>query len=671
MVKFMKKTIRRIISMLLAVLLIATCATAAAASEHPASDNYPYTLEDMKIVFDKKDENGNYYPLVVVPGISHSIMYLVDEEYDYDAAEFPDDPPIKKDAWGNDMRGSLLIFDVASTVRAALRYMLLPLICSVITQRDCGLTKAVGKVADVAFSVQQTYPDGTSRNHTETINFMGSFADFATPEGAGKQSVLQDEVEYLYKIIPLKPVKEVIGEENMFFFAYNLFADPMETADKLDEFIDMVLEKTGASKVNLLPISLGGTIFTAFAEKYTNTDKVNAVANMVAALNGTRLVTDIFNRNFNMDPEYWYTQVFPLAISQYDNYLNMVAHAVNIVIHTLPRALNASMLSKVYDVLFDHLMVNTPQFWAMIEREAYPALADRYLGDAVHRVVREKTDAFHRAQMNIEKNFRQMRANGIEINIVAGYNLHGGERRYEIAQVTGNSMNTNGDGVIHIESASVGATAALPGEQLPVDYEQAIDSEYSYISPDRELDASTGVLPDNTWYFYDMHHEDAANNAPVINLVLALLYSDEVSDVHSNPAKFPQFNGNSDNWFIRRWRYDDLKKLYAKYEAGELDWSQDTVEEAQSLLYDCERIMNATLADMAFSTETTKRLHKFLNTYGSLSDKSVNKVVATDNDELSTGMKVLERIIVKADKTLYSIFGPYGFSELWKFKTGR
>ncbi len=663
------KNFKKILCIFLAAVMITAPVTVFAASNHPASDNYPYTLEDMKIIFDEKDENGNYYPLIVVPGISQSTMYVVDENYDYESAEDPTYPPIKHDAWGNELTGELLIFDIAATVKAAVKYLIVPLICSVIFQKDCGFVNAIEKVADVAFSPQQTFPDGTSKNKTDTIYFDGSFADYATPEGAEETTYMQDRCNYLYKIIPLNPVKEVIGDENLFFFEFNLFSDPMSTADKLDEYIDMVLERTGASKVNLLPISLGGTIFTAFAEKFTNTDKVNAVVTMVAALNGTQVMTDMFNRDFIVDPEFWYTQVFPLAISQYENFLPMVSHLINIAFHTLPWDVNAAMISKLYDVMFDHLMVNTPQFWAMVRREAYPELAEKFLGED-RAAVREKTDEFYRAQMNIEKNIQTMRDNGVEINLVAGYNLLTGERRYEFMQIMGQSANTNGDGVLNIESTTLGATAVLPGEQLPDSYTQAIDSDYCYISPDRELDASTGVLPDNTWYFYDMHHEDAANNAPVINLALALFYSSEVSDVHSNPEKFPQFNGNSDNWFVRRWRYNDIKRLYADYEAGEVEMTPEDVEELESLLYDCERMIRATVADMEFTNETTKRVHTLLNKYDRFDKLSVNRTVATDNAELSTPMKILDFVITTADKIIYSIFGPHGFSEFWKFRLG-
>ena len=87
--------------------------------------NWQTMLEDMKIIFDEKDENGNYYPLIVVPGISQSTMYVVDENYDYESAEDPTYPPIKHDAWGNELTGELLIFDIAATVSIAVVLVIL------------------------------------------------------------------------------------------------------------------------------------------------------------------------------------------------------------------------------------------------------------------------------------------------------------------------------------------------------------------------------------------------------------------------------------------------------------------------------------------------------------------------------------------------------------------
>ncbi|MCQ2480453.1 MAG: hypothetical protein MJ120_07400, partial [Clostridia bacterium] len=170
----------------------------------------------------------------------------------------------------------------------------------------------------------------------------------------------------------------------------------------------------------------------------------------------------------------------------------------------------------------------------------------------------------------------------------------------------------------------------------------------------------------NTWYFYNMHHEDAANNAPVINLAIALLYSTEVENVHSNPEKFPQFNGNSDNWFIRRWRYDNIKELYAAYEAGELDWDEATVKEAEDIIYDCERVMKATIADDAFVSETTQRVNAFLSEYGGFNAEKVDLLYQKQLPELATWAKILDKAVTVSDKLVFAFFSDKAYSEFYK-----
>lgn len=627
-------------------------------TEASAAESYPYTLEDMSVVYDNVDENGNYYPLVIVPGISHSITYVVNEDYDSSTAEDSSRPPIKKDAFGNDLQSGTIIFDVPEILKAVARYLIAPLVKSLVSQKDCGLVDAIGKVAEVAFSAQKTLPDGSfANNDIGLLEFNGSLADFATPDDAETQSYMQYQCSYLYRILPLRSVSDIIGEENLFFFTFSLFGDPMESARRLDEYIDTVLQKTGAKKVNLLPISLGGTVFTAFCDQFTDTDKVNSIVNVVPVLNGTQSVTDMFNRDFDVSADFWYNEGIPMMISEFTEYGELIGHAANFLLRSLPAEVNAAMLTRIYDALLNNLFVNTPQIWAMVTREAYPELAEKYLGDEEHAPVRAKTDAFYQAQLDLEDNIKAMTANGIKINIISGYGLHTGDARYNFFRVTANADKVNGDGVINVESTTLGATAALPGEKL---------SEGGRLSPDGEVDASTGVLPDNTWYFYNMHHEDAANNAPVINLSVALMYSHDVENVSSNPEKYPQFNGNSDNWFIRRWRYDDIKGLYADYLAGELDWTQETVDECEAIMYDCERVMRATVADADFCKETTRRVNEFCATYGGLSAENAKLLTQKQLNELPEWAKALTRVITFVDDTIFKIYGDKAYSEFWK-----
>ena len=163
-----------------------------------------------------------------------------------------------------------------------------------------------------------------------------------------------------------------------------------------------------------------------------------------------------------------------------------------------------------------------------------------------------------------------------------------------------------------------------------------------------------------------MNHEDTANNAPVINLALALMYSVEVENVHTNPEKFPQFNGNSDNWFIRRWRYSDLKKIYNKHLNGEITMTDEDVIECENVLYDCERVMRATIADNAFCKETTYRVNVLCNRYGGLSDEDIEILTQKQLNELDPTVSAIATILDFADKTLYGIFEEKAYSEFWK-----
>ncbi|MBS7360971.1 MAG: hypothetical protein KIG24_01390, partial [Oscillospiraceae bacterium] len=75
------------------------------------------------------------------------------------------------------------------------------------------------------------------------------------------------------------------------------------------------------------------------------------------------------------------------------------------------------------------------------------------------------------------------------------------------------------------------------------EYEQKSSScaGHNHISPSRDIDASCCAVPDRTWFYYNMEHEQAAENEALLTLVQKLLSSDEISDVYSSP-EYPQFN---------------------------------------------------------------------------------------------------------------------------------
>ena len=119
----------------------------------------------------------------------------------------------------------------------------------------------------------------------------------------------QDDRDYFYRMIPMKSVvDEIGGEDNLYFFTFPLISDPFISAANLNSYIQLVKEQTGKDKVNIVTISLGGTILTAYLEHYKNTNypDINKVLNVVSCLDGTDVMGDFYMRNFNIEDEFFF-----------------------------------------------------------------------------------------------------------------------------------------------------------------------------------------------------------------------------------------------------------------------------------------------------------------------------------------------------------------------------
>lgn len=77
----------------------------------------------------------------------------------------------------------------------------------------------------------------------------------------------------------------------------------------------MVKRQTGHDKVDLLPVSLGGTILTAYLDAYGHKD-INSIVGVVACLNGTDIVADMMARDFNISDEYLHHEYIPTILKE-------------------------------------------------------------------------------------------------------------------------------------------------------------------------------------------------------------------------------------------------------------------------------------------------------------------------------------------------------------------
>lgn len=531
--------------------------------------------------------NCGHCPLIVLPGINHSPTYLYDEN----------DKPVMDSKGEKQIGGTLLILNTDDLLKKILPKALFSLLATIATQHNILLDKVAYEAAATAFSIQKCNDEGNYVNNLKTQRWNYPLSQMT-----------EDEVNWVYRMVPMQRIVDIIGADHTYFYTFNLVGDPMQSAKELDEYIDMVKKQTGHDKVDLLPVSLGGTILTAYLDAYGHKD-INSIVGVVACLNGTDIVADLMARDFNISDEYLHHEYIPTILKE-SNGRGTLGYLINCILHILPQAGFNALLTGAMSGLLDTMVLNCPQMWAMVPSYRYDALASRYL--SAKPVLKAKTDRFQQARLNLKQNVLDAVADGVKVNFISGSGLAFGEEMYTFFSIMSSSGKVNSDGIINLSSTALGTTGTVGGATIA---KQAHDNPdypgYSYLSPDGTIDISTAVLPDNTWVFLKQYHE-VGNNDVVLNLAKALLLG-EIENVHSNPAKYPQYNYFCNTKTLRRWRIDDGKEALKKTDLSEEDRAEIVAAIAQA-----EAVLEMTVADQTAVEAAQARLDTILYKVGQL-----------------------------------------------------
>lgn len=564
----MKKGFKRAISL---ILCLAMLAGATAVTCYAAEDKC----------------NCGHCPLIVLPGINHSPTYLYDEN----------DKPVMDSKGEKQIGGTLLILNTDDLLKKILPKALFSLLATIATQHNIMLDKVAYEAAATAFSIQKCNDEGNYVNNLKTQRWNYPLSQMT-----------EDEVNWVYRMVPMQRIVDIIGADHTYFYTFNLVGDPMQSAKELDEYIDMVKKQTGHDKVDLLPVSLGGTILTAYLDAYGHKD-INSIVGVVACLNGTDIVADMMARDFNISDEYLHHEYIPTILKE-SNGRGTLGYLINCILHILPQAGFNALLTGAMSGLLDTMVLNCPQMWAMVPSYRYDALASRYL--SAKPVLKAKTDRFQQARLNLKQNVLDAVADGVKVNFISGSGLAFGEEMYTFFSIMSSSGKVNSDGIINLSSTALGTTGTVGGATIA---KQAHDNAdypgYSYLSPDGTIDISTAVLPDNTWVFLKQYHE-VGNNDVVLNLAKALLLG-EIENVHSNPAKYPQYNYFCNTKTLRRWRINDGKEALKKTDLSEEDRAEIVAAIAQA-----EAVLEMTVADQSAVEAAQARLDTILYKVGQL-----------------------------------------------------
>ena len=431
-----------------------------------------------------------YTPCIIIPGIGQSKIELLDGN-----------GKKLKMAWQ-------LEIDTDSIVKK----LKFPFIRSVILRSDLGLSNKMASIVSEIVDPIATNDDGTMKNPIRVVGYPQSIADCT-----------EDERNYIYRMVPMQRLGKKIGEDKLYFFSYNSFGEPYETAAMLNDFIQQIKKEHNCDKVNLVPVSMGGAVSIAYFDAYGHQNDIKRVMYFVAALQGTPVISDLMKLNINPDKAISLIEfLFPRKVSE----------MLKKILALLPRKVSSKMMLGAMKGLVDSAIIHCPSLWSTVPQTEYEALAEKHLRGEKYAVLRSKTDRFYKAQKKFPEHMLQLKSEGVDFFAVVGYNL----QLLPIAVAD----TASSDSMINVESASMGATAAPLGQKLDK------EADGDFISPDGTVDASTSLLPDRVWYFRNQQHDNTAYNDTALEIASRVLSDDSFTSVYSDKS-LPRYGNAQDN----------------------------------------------------------------------------------------------------------------------------
>ena len=280
--------------------------------------------------------NCDICPSIVVPGIGQSNVWALDENGDY---LFDED--------GEKISCFPAIFDIATIVKRAI----VPVLLTLITQKDMGLSEALSDVILDAFEVNMCDDNGKNTGNIVVEKYPYSVAECS-----------EYEKEQIYGNVPLQAYAEQVGEDHLYYFAYNSFGNHLDAVNELYDFIQMVKADTGHDKVNIVPISMGGTMANGLLQYYPQVkNDLNKVVYIVPALDGSTIVGDLLAKDLTfLDKNFLYNGFLETLMDEND------ARMIEVIARILPDDILLGALNAAVDTLVDEVACKITSLWALL-----------------------------------------------------------------------------------------------------------------------------------------------------------------------------------------------------------------------------------------------------------------------------------------------------------------
>lgn len=343
-----------------------------------------------------------------------------------------------------------------------------------------------------------------------------------------KNGEATDENGNLYHGLGVDPLK-MTGHYNSKFdggyyrFHYDWRLSVEYNADLLEDFVDIIVAKTGATKVNLIGRCLGGNIVSAYLQNASEASiaRLNKVVMYIPSTLGVDFISALFSGKIVLDPDavdnyvtYSLADNDILGMSEDDPLLETLTTIISFINEVYVLGYGTDVVERIVQAVKDNALARIlrdsygsfPSFWSMVCPEdvedaialvyGTPELQQEYSG------MIEKIRSYHQnVQLKAADRMVELEKQGIEIMVISKYNYADFPLSAKASQQS--------DGTAGTTATSFGATTADFGATLSDKYIRSMTyAEKKYLSADKMIDASTCVFPDTTWFAKNLYHSN-------------------------------------------------------------------------------------------------------------------------------------------------------------------
>ncbi len=579
------------------------------------------TLSCMSVLgYSAKEE---FVPTILIPGLFQcEVKYYENNE-------------LVLDSNGNPLAEPFFINADADFITGALTKALIPVSKMLINQedKDREAAKAVAEIiGELVVGRNESDANGNMIDDVRPTIYEGNFNEITDHDRA---SILEH--------FPLEEFIDIAGGENLYVFSYVSTGNMIKTANDLYEYIQFVKKDSASNKVNIIPISQGGSISNGLLKVYEEKNvplarDINRIVYAVPALDGAVLLGDLYKNGFNDDSSVMYTTMLPSVLGV-ENYLPYV---INILLRIMPKADVDGILDEACKCLVNDYLRYSTLLWGLIPSGDYEKCREMYLMESGLEEIRRQTDWYYEAQTGYPDRLLEAVEDGVKVFDVVDTN-------FELYQIAGCYDECNSDGMIHVSSTGMGTYTTGVYEKLPADYVRTHNNctdpkNHDHTDPEGVIDACTALFPDRTFYFSGQNHPETASNDVLMSLIVNLVTDEDFVDVYSYPDKFPQFNKSRNTL--------NLKKAMAEVDAVDKSTLDPAVvEELEAATEQVNDMLANTIIDV---DEFNAANDRYMAVYdeiisGAATQKGVNRA-----------LYIITRTV---SDVLYFLFGDAAFSE--------